>query len=82
MLGNHPFAAPLRGALTRLRDLPVAVQQQARRNAMVAATACTKRRVEREEVADFLEHHNRGTQQAASVESTEPAAAPTARAHG
>ena len=49
---------------------------------MVAATACTKRRVEREEVADFLEHHNRGTQQAASVESTEPAAAPTARAHG
>ncbi len=29
-------------------------QQQARRNAMVALTACTRRRAEREEVEHFL----------------------------
>lgn len=29
-------------------------QQRARRNAMVAATACAQRRAEREEVTDFL----------------------------
>ena len=59
MLGNQPFVSPLSGLLTRLRDWPVAAQQQARRNAMVAATACAQRRIEREEVADFLESRRR-----------------------
>lgn len=31
-------------------------QQRARRNAMVAATACAQRRAEREEIDDFLTH--------------------------
>jgi len=44
--------------LTRLgqtiTEWPVASQQRARRNAMVALTACAKRRAEREEVASYL----------------------------
>lgn len=41
--------------LTRLaRTWSVALQQRARRNAMVALTACTQRRAEREEVEAFL----------------------------
>lgn len=32
----------------------VASQQQARRNAMLASTACMQRRIEREDVEDFL----------------------------
>ncbi|MGA8846328.1 MAG: hypothetical protein WB471_06910 [Nocardioides sp.] len=54
MLGSHPLVTSLAEVLTRLRGWPVAAQQQARRNAMVAATACAQRRIEREEVADFL----------------------------
>lgn len=41
--------------MQRLHDWPVASQQQARRNAMVATTACAQRRVERQDVADYLE---------------------------
>ncbi len=55
MLGTRSFVAPLEGALARLRDWPVTAQQQARRNAMIAATACAQRRIEREEVADYLD---------------------------
>ncbi|WGX98569.1 hypothetical protein [Nocardioides sp. L-11A] len=41
--------------LTRLAHTwSVALQQRARRNAMVALTACTQRRAEREEVEAFL----------------------------
>ncbi len=40
--------------VTRVREWPVASQQQARRNAMLAATACAARRAEREDVEDFL----------------------------
>ena len=54
MLGTPAFAGPLRGIVQRIQDWPVASQQQARRNAMVAATACAQRRVEREDVADFF----------------------------
>jgi len=36
---------------------PVASQQQARRNALLASTALTDRRRERLEVEDFLAHH-------------------------
>lgn len=35
-------------------EWPVASQQQARRNAMVALTACARRRAEREEVASYF----------------------------
>ena len=38
---------------------PVASQQVARRNALVAATALAQRRAERDEVEDFLEAHGR-----------------------
>lgn len=48
------MSGPLRGLVQRLQDWPVASQQQARRNAMVAATACAQRRAEREDVDDFL----------------------------
>ncbi|WP_300401047.1 hypothetical protein [Nocardioides sp.] len=84
MLGNQPFVSPLSGLLTRLRDWPVAAQQQARRNAMVAATACAQRRIEREEVADFLESRRRPSTGAAdSPASSEPAGqTPPATAHG
>jgi hypothetical protein len=44
----------LRDLVQRVQDWPVASQQQARRNAMVASTACAQRRVEREDVADYL----------------------------
>ncbi len=54
MLGTPPISSPLRGLVQRLQDWPVASQQQARRNAMVAATACAQRRVERQDVADYL----------------------------
>jgi hypothetical protein len=54
MLGDARIPTPLRGLAQRLQDWPVASQQQARRNAMVAATACAQRRAEREEVADYL----------------------------
>ncbi|MEO9325054.1 hypothetical protein ABFT23_16285 [Nocardioides sp. C4-1] len=55
MLGTPPMRGPLRGLVQRVQDWPVASQQQARRNAMVAATACAHRRAEREDVADFLD---------------------------
>ena len=54
MSRTHPLAQPLRGLVQRLQDWPVASQQQARRNAMVASTACAQRRVERQDVADYL----------------------------
>jgi hypothetical protein len=37
-----------------LRTWPQTSQEQARRNAMIAATACAQRRVERQDVDDFL----------------------------
>jgi hypothetical protein len=40
---------------------PVGSQQQARRNALVAATALAQRRYERLEVERFLEDHARRT---------------------
>ncbi|WP_139981700.1 hypothetical protein [Nocardioides litoris] len=66
MLGTPSMAGPLRGLVQRLQDWPVASQQQARRNAMVAATACAQRRAEREDVADYL----------AALPVRDPAAAP------
>ena len=66
MLGTHPLIAPLSGVLNRLRDWPISAQQQARRNAMVAATACAQRRIEREEVADYLRTRTQPTASAST----------------
>lgn len=53
-LGTTSFTRPLATLISRARQWPVESQQQARRNAMLAATAATQRRVEREDVADYL----------------------------
>jgi hypothetical protein len=46
-----------------ISEWPVASQQQSRRNAMVALTACAHRRAEREDVAAFLaDRAARGTE--------------------
>lgn len=55
--------SPLRPLLRLTRavqDWPVASQQQSRRNAMVALTACAHRRAEREDVDRFLEERATG----------------------
>ena len=44
-------------AADRARAWGAASQQGARRNAMVAATACAQRRAERQDVADYLARH-------------------------
>jgi hypothetical protein len=41
-------------AVQRVRAWPVESQQIARRNAMLACTSLTQRRMERQDVADFL----------------------------
>jgi hypothetical protein len=54
--GGLPASSPL-GPLFlvhRVREWPVASQQRARRNAMLAATACAARRAERQDVEDYL----------------------------
>ena len=51
-----------------ITEWPVASQQQARRNAMVALTACAQRRAEREDVASYLaERSSRSAEPATSV---------------
>ena len=51
-----------------ITEWPVASQQQARRNAMVALTACAQRRAEREDVASYLaERSTRNAEPATSV---------------
>lgn len=57
-------------------DWPVASQQRSRRNAMVALTACTRRREEREEVASYL-----AARTAARPAPSGAAAGPSAAAH-
>ena len=42
-------------AVRAVRAWPVASQQKARRNAMLACTSLTQRRMERREVEDFLQ---------------------------
>ncbi len=55
---------------------PVESQQHARRNALVASTALTRLRVERQEVEDFLaEHERRRTARAAAAAAPTHAAA-------
>lgn len=81
-LGHHSTITSITDVLSRLREWPVAAQQQARRNAMVAATACAQRRIEREEVDDFLQVHARATGSPAPSATTPTPATPEARAHG
>ncbi|WP_182377238.1 hypothetical protein [Nocardioides sp. WS12] len=45
---------PLLRTLAAVRAWPVAAQQHARRNAMIALTECTQRRAEREDVDRFF----------------------------
>ena len=52
LLATPPSLA--RSAVRAVRAWPVASQQQARRNAMLACTSLTQRRMERQEVEDFL----------------------------
>jgi len=49
-----PFTSPLVSLIDGLRTWPQTSQEQARRNAMLAATACAQRRVERQEVDDYF----------------------------
>jgi hypothetical protein len=58
-------------------DWPVASQQQARRNAMVALNDCARRRAEREEVAAYLAERS-GQREAPAVIDIDPEVA----AHG
>jgi hypothetical protein len=50
----HTPATPIAALIHNLRSWPQTSQEQARRNAMLAATACTQRRVERQEVDDYF----------------------------
>jgi hypothetical protein len=47
-------AHPLAILIHDLRTWPQTSQERARRNAMVAATDCAQRRVERQEVEDYF----------------------------
>jgi hypothetical protein len=47
-------AAPIASLIHHLRSWPQTSQEQARRNAMLAATACTQRRIERQDVDDYF----------------------------
>ena len=56
----HPPAlplAPLSSLIHGLRSWPQTSQEQARRTAMLAATACAQRRVERQEVEEYFADH-------------------------
>ena len=55
-----------------ISDWPVASQQQARRNAMVALTACAHRRAEREDVASYLAERATRSERPAAVAAADP----------
>ena len=60
-----------------LSEWPVASQQQARRNAMIALNDCARRRAEREDVASYFAGRAR------TAEESAPASAdPGVAAHG
>jgi hypothetical protein len=54
-----PRRPSLPAVLSALTGWPHRSQQHARRNALVAATALTRRRIERDEVEAFLLAHER-----------------------
>ncbi len=53
-LPTLPLTHPIASLLHDLRAWPQTSQEHARRNAMLAATACTQRRMERQDVEDFF----------------------------
>lgn len=55
-----------------ISEWPVASQQRARRNAMVALTACAHRRAEREEVASYLAERDTRSDGPAAVAAADP----------
>jgi hypothetical protein len=63
---------------------PVASQQKARRNAMLACTSLTQRRMERQDVEDFLHsfYGTSGTSALSTGTSTGTSTAAKAVAHG
>ncbi len=58
-----------------ITEWPVGSHQQARRNAMVALTACAQRRAEREEVASFLAERSTSGARPATAVSPDPGVA-------
>ena len=72
MFDSPLVPGPLRGLAQRVQDWSVASQQQARRNAMVATTACAQRRVERQDVDDYLD----ALDAPVSLDSLDPPAEP------
>ncbi len=56
---RRPALPGLAGLTAAARQWSVESQQVARRNAMIAATACAQRRAEREDVEDFLRERYR-----------------------
>ena len=75
MFDSPLVPGPLRGLAQRVQDWSVASQQQARRNAMVATTACAQRRVERQDVDDYLDALDAPIS-LDSLDSMDPPAAP------
>ncbi len=61
-----------------IAEWPVTSQQTARRNAMVALTACAHRRTEREDVASYLAERVARSDDAEAATATDPEIA----AHG
>jgi hypothetical protein len=68
----------LTSAVRAVRAWPVESQQKARRNAMLACTSLTQRRLERQDVADFLA----SLHAPADISADISAAPPGAVAHG
>ena len=71
-----PSLRPLLRLGQTIADWPVASQQLSRRNAMVALSACSRRREEREDVASYL-----ALRAAQRATSAVPSSAPAAAAH-
>ena len=72
----------LTSAVHAVRSWPVASQQRSRRNAMLACTSLTQRRMERRDVEDFLASLH-PTLPSSSAASSAPDPTPTqAVAHG
>lgn len=79
---RHPLLS-WAGLTAAARAWSVESQQVARRNAMLAATACSRRRVERQEVEDFLaERFDAPDDAGEAAESPEHAGATVRHAHG
>ena len=70
-----PPMSPLFRLGQTITEWPVASQQQARRNAMVALTACARRRAEREEVASYFADRSDHRDEPAVMTATDPGVA-------